>query len=118
MIRPIAGGEDPVMDISTSTQKRLADELRLDRVARLLGRYPDIGTAEKAEIIRFIKKGPRREVALLISRDALKPKLDRFKADHRKDFSAGWKDLLMAALIVGAVVGACLLLWSVTASGG
>lgn len=103
------------MNMTASTEKKLADELRLDRIARLLTLYPDIDTAEVAEIIRFLKKGPPLDVAMLGSREELKPALARFKGDHRHEFSLGWKGVLTVVAILAAMVAATLLLWDVGA---
>lgn len=99
------------MEMSPSAQRRLVGESRRDRVEDLLTRYPDVTPGETAEIMRFLKKGLPLEVGLLTSNEALRPQLQRFRADHRSDFSLGISEYVAAVLVVAAFIGLCLLLW-------
>lgn len=99
------------MEMTSSDQRELADETARERVERLLGRYPEISIEESAVILRFLKKGPPLEVGLLSSNEAVKPKLERFRSDHAKEFSLGPRGFVIAVLIIAAVVVAVVLLW-------
>lgn len=99
------------MEMDSSTQRKLVDQRARERVANLLGRYPDISADETAEILRFLKKGRALELGVLSFDDAVKPKLQRFRADHAKEFAVGPRGLAIAALIIAAIVAGCVLLW-------
>lgn len=99
------------MDIAASTQRKLADEELRQHVAGLLDRYPNITTAQDAEVVRFLKKGPPVQVGLLRSDESIRPKLEAFERDHPKEFSLGMKDMLIVALIVGATMLVMIMLW-------
>lgn len=99
------------MDMSPSAQRKLVDGSRRGDVEHLLRRYPDILDGEAAEILRFLKKGPPLEVALLTTHDDVKAKLRAFRADHAAEFSLGPKEYLIVAAIVIALVTVLTLLW-------
>lgn len=81
------------------------------RVAVLLRDYPDVETDETAEITRFLRKGCILEIGLLTADEELSPKVVRFRAEHAGKLGLSARDYLLAALIVAALVVACVLLW-------
>ena len=97
--------------MNSSTQRKLVDQPARKRVAILLGRYPDISADETAEILRLLKKGRALEVGVLAFDRALRPKLERFRADHAKEFAGEPGGLAAAALIIAGIVAVCVLLW-------
>lgn len=97
------------MDMTTSPQREGAG--RRKDVSDLLRRYPDVTAAEAAEILRFLKKAPPVETALLLSETELQPKLNQFREDHRSHFAFGGRDSLILLALLVAVVAACILLW-------
>lgn len=99
------------MDMTSSDERRLADRNMRERVEQLLERYPDLSLEETALILRFLKKGPFLETGLLSSNETIRPKLERFRADHRKQLSAGSRSLAIAALLVFLIIVAVVLLW-------
>jgi hypothetical protein len=99
------------MEMSTSAQRKLVDVGRRGHVGDLLERYPAVSADEVAEILRYIKKGPPLEVALLSTDDRIKPRLDQLRHDHRSEFSLGPKEYMAVALIVAALVAFLAFLW-------
>lgn len=99
------------MDMSPSAQRKLANGGARARAETLLVTYPAVDAAETAEILRFLKKGPPLEVALMTADDQLKPKLSQLREDHAKEFSPGLKDYLTVAVILIAVIAVLALLW-------
>lgn len=79
-----------------------------ERVAALLGRYPDVSKDEDRAILEFMKNGRHLHIGLLTSNEKLQPKLDAFMDDHKKHFrvSAG-----EAAAVVTAIAAFLLALW-------
>lgn len=77
----------------------------------LLSRYPQIADAEKQEILRYLKKGPPLDTALLTTVEWIKPQLARFREDHRRHFAIGAKHYAAVALILAGLVTLLALLW-------
>ncbi|HEX6374636.1 MAG TPA: hypothetical protein VFZ91_02840 [Allosphingosinicella sp.] len=99
------------MDMSPSAQQKLVDQSRRAHVEDLLRRYPDVDAGEAAEILRFLKKGPPLEVALIGTDDELKVKLGEFRENHASEFCLGLKEYLSVATIVVALIAVLALLW-------
>jgi hypothetical protein len=99
------------MDMPTSVERSLDGQSQRARIAALLRKYPDVEADETAEITRFLKKGPILEIGLLASDEELAPKVERFRAEHASKLGLSLKDYLLVALIIAALVAACVLLW-------
>ena len=99
------------MDLSPSTQRRIAEGSRRARVGELLRSYPAIDAGETAEILRFLKKGPPLEAALLTTDDQLRDKLRQFRKDHSRHFALGLREYLIVAILVLALAAGLALLW-------
>lgn len=99
------------MDMSPSAQHGLVETSPRGRVEELLRRYPDIDSGETREILRFVKKGPPLEAALLTTDEQLRVKLDSFRRNNRSEFALGLREYLTVAVIVIALVVLLDLLW-------
>ncbi len=99
------------MEPTASEQRRMADDEQRSHVERLLARYPEVTDAERAEIIRFLKKALALQVGLLASSEAVRTNLQRFKDDHPEHFSVDLKGMLVALMIVTLIVIAAVLAW-------
>ena len=99
------------MDMPTSVQRKAAGSLRRADVEDLLRRYPDIDAGETDTLLRFLKKGPPLEVALLTTDEEMWPRLQRFRQDHRSRFTLGFKEYALVLLILLAFAALCLFLW-------
>jgi hypothetical protein len=53
------------------------------RIAALLSRYPNVGSAEVEEMIEFIRSARPVEIARLATIESIGPQFDRFMRDHR-----------------------------------
>ena len=87
------------------------DPERLEHIKELLSRYPWISGVEKEEIVQYLKKGPPLDTALLTTFDAIKPKLARFREDHRHHFGVGPKAYVATIILIAAVLALCAFLW-------
>jgi hypothetical protein len=85
------------------------------QTAELLGRYPDISEAERAEIVSFMRTGRHIDIGLLTSNDALRPKIDAFMADHKKDMRLGSSEIVTVVAAVVAFLALCWLVWEAIA---
>ena len=81
------------------------------RIAVLISRYPDISGREADEIAAFVRSARRRDLGRLLAADAVRPKLERFMADHDYRFRSRLTDRLWIGVAILAIVAACLALW-------
>jgi len=91
------------------------DRDRLDHIEALLARYPALTEHEIHEILLFLRKGKALEIGFLTSNEALKPRLDRFRADHARDLSIGKRELAIVGIVMLILLAAVALLWDVGA---
>src|SRR4051794_21729988 len=82
-----------------------------ERVAELLHRYPDVSSDDTAPILRFLRNGRHLDVGLLTSDMKLKPKLDRFMADHSRHFRVSFTEGAAVLAAIAAFIGLCWLIW-------
>jgi len=96
-----------------SARAAIADAERVSRqhIADMLARYPNLSTAEVAEIVDFLRHGRQLEIGLLTCNQAIRPQLDAFMAEHRRKLSLD--AIETAGLVVGlmALLAGCWLLW-------
>lgn len=88
-----------------------ANPARLEQMKDLLFRYPDITDSERQELLTFLKKGPPLDAALLTTVDHLRPKLGRFRDDHRRHFDLGLREYVLVAAILAGLILMFALLW-------
>ena len=102
------------MNISEPTIARglAADRAGVDRFESLLARYPGLTDPEIHEVLLFLRKGKVLELGLLSGNEAIKPQLERFRADHARDLSIGRQELIFAAIVLVIVLAAVALLWN------
>jgi len=76
----------------------------------LIARYPDLSAAEEMRAIRLYRKLSALDMALMISDDAVGPKLDRFVKDHRRKVRSPFSHY--AFLVAYAVIAVAAVAWS------
>jgi hypothetical protein len=103
--------KDKIMDINHGAGAAPAPTHPRKHVEQLLGRYPAIDPGEAAEILRFLKTAQPLELGLLTSNEAIRPQLERFRIDHARELSLGWKGLLVAFAIIALLALIAALLW-------
>ena len=81
-------------------------------VADLLARYPNISERESAQILSFLRTGRHLDIGLLTSNTQLRPQLDSFMAEHRKELSLGFSEIAILVSGITALLAACWLVWS------
>jgi hypothetical protein len=82
-----------------------------ERVATLLRRYPKVSESDRKEILAFMKEGRHLDIGLLTANDNLRPKLDRFMADHRRHFEIDAGDVIRVLAMIAAALMVAWLLW-------
>ena len=87
------------------------------RTAELLARYPDLGEEEIAEIVDFLRNGNNLEIGLLTANVGLRPQLDAFMAEHKKNLQLGFGEATAAVAGIAAFLGLCWLVWEAIAPG-
>ena len=82
-----------------------------ERVAALLGRYPDVSKDENRAILEFMKNGRHLEIGLLTSNESLRPRLDAFMEDHKKHFGVSFGEVAAIVAMIAAFLLAAWLFW-------
>jgi hypothetical protein len=82
-----------------------------DRIATLLGRYPDVSDSDRTEILEFMKEGRHLDIGMLTANDNLRPQLDAFMDDHKRHFRIGAAEVIRLLAVLAAAVMVCWLLW-------
>lgn len=80
------------------------------RASELLGRYPNLSEHELALLINLYREFSALDMALMISDEALGPKLDVFSAEHRSRIRTPFRQY--AALVGTGVLGILALAWA------
>ena len=93
--------------------------IRLNRneARELLVRYPKVSNAEARLIVDFLRNGRHFDVGMLTADEKLKPQLDSFMADHKKELQLGIGEGATVVGAIGAFLGLCWLLWEVVRPG-
>ena len=87
---------------------------KAQEAAALLQRYPNLSETELARLINIYRNLTALDVALMMSDDALSPKLDRFSEDNRSKIRAPFRQYAM--LLGLALVGVIVTLWALAVS--
>ena len=82
-----------------------------ERVAALLGRYPDVSKDENRAILEFLKNGRHLEIGLLTSDEKLRPRLDAFMKDHKRHFRVSFGEAAAIIAMIAAFLLAAWLFW-------
>lgn len=82
-----------------------------ERVAALLGRYPDVSKDENRAILEFMKNGRHLEIGLLTSNESLRPRLDAFMEDHKRHFGVSFGEVAAIVAMIAAFLLAAWLFW-------
>ena len=80
--------------------------------AELIARYPDLSAIELASAVKSYRQLSALDMALMISDEALAPKLDRFYKDNWRKLRTPFRQY--AVLLAIAVVGIILAIWAGT----
>jgi hypothetical protein len=105
------------MNAHANQEQIHASRTTLDRAAALLTRYPRTSQDESREILCFLKTARHLDIGLLSSNESIRPRLDAFMKDHKKQLGvtageAGWVIGLIAAFLL-----VCWLLWELGTAG-
>jgi hypothetical protein len=94
-----------------------AREMRFsrDRIATLLGRYPNVSDEEREEILAFMKEGRHLEIGLLTSNGKVRPQLDAFMEEHKRHFRIGAADLTKLFVVFAILATVSWLVWGLIA---
>jgi hypothetical protein len=105
-----------ITDTTTAEEARALRWSR-QRAAELLARYPDLTKTEVAEIVDFLRNGSSLDVGLLTSQLELRPQLDAFTAEHKKELQLGLGEAAAAVAGIAAFLALCWLVWEAIAPG-
>jgi|SoimicmetaTmtHAB_FD_contig_31_21598944_length_1658_multi_4_in_0_out_0_3 hypothetical protein len=101
------------MTAYTSHLKAVDDvRSRRDRVAELVGRYPDISDRDRREILSFMREGRHLDIGLLTTNEKIRPKLDRFMRDHQSHFGVTAGEAAAAVAGIGLLLMVLWLVWA------
>lgn len=78
----------------------------------LVGRYPDLSETELARLIDLYRGFSALDTALILSDDALAPRLDRFTTEHRSRVRPPFRQF--AGLLFYAVATLGMLAWAIS----
>jgi hypothetical protein len=81
------------------------------RVADYLRRYPDISDQEQADLVGGFRQLSNLDIAFMLSNPDVAPKLERFRAEHRRDTRPPFRDY--AALLAIVVATFVIIVYSV-----
>ncbi|HVU30794.1 MAG TPA: hypothetical protein VHE36_10375 [Sphingomicrobium sp.] len=85
--------------------------LTREEAADLLRRYPDVSQDETKLIITFLRKGRHLDVGMLTADEDLKPYVEAFMADHKKELRVGFVEGTAVVAAIAAFFAMCWLLW-------
>ena len=91
--------------------------LNRDEARDLLVRYPQVSNAEARLILDFLRNGRHLDVGMLTAEEKLKPQLDSFMADHRKELRLGIGEGSAVVGGIAAFLGLCWFLWELVRPG-
>ena len=94
------------------TTRTRAMEATRERVARLLSRYPGISEDDVREVVEFLRTGRHLDIGLLTADDELRPKLDAFMDEHKKQLRLTFAEVTAVAMLIAAFLFVCGLVWS------
>ena len=88
---------------------------RRDRVADLVGRYPNVSDRDRREILAFMRDGRHLEIGLLTANEKIRAKLDRFMRDHQSHFGVTAGEVAAVIAGIGLLLVVLWLLWAALA---
>lgn len=103
-------------DSSAATALPAADTATMgtqqEQVRMLVGRYPDLSETELARLIDLYRGFSALDTALILSDDALAPRLDRFTTEHRSRVRPPFRQF--AGLLFYTVATLGILAWAIS----
>lgn len=100
-------------DFNSRTSKATQLEMpvpRLDDLADLISRYPNLSEVELARLINLYRHVSALDVALMSSDEELGPKLNDFFEDHRSQLKTPFRQY--AIFVAIGVVGMIVTIWA------
>jgi hypothetical protein len=88
------------------------DRSHRKRVEEMLARYTALTDPEIQEILLFLRKGKALEIGLLTGNEAIRPQLDRFRADHARDLAISGREFAVVGIVLLVLLAAVALLWN------
>ena len=85
-----------------------------EQVQVLISRYPNLSETELARLINLYRGFSALDTALMLSDEALAPRLDRFTTDHRSSIRPPFRQY--AGLLFYTILTLGALIWAVSAA--
>ena len=105
------------MNARTNLEELHASRMTRDHAAALLTRYPRVSKDESRALLIFLKTARHLDVGLLSCDEMIRPRLDAFIADHKKQLGVTVAEASWMIGLIGAFLIVCWLLWELGASG-
>lgn len=96
------------MNAHSTREEVRALRLTRQQAADLLSRYPHVSDGEAKLILGFLRTGRHLDVGMLTADERLKPQLDAFTRDHKRQLGVGFGE---GAAVVTAIAGFLLVCW-------
>lgn len=88
-------------------------EARRKRMKQLLARYPDIGSTEREEIVRYLRTAPVLDIGLLKSDETIRYRIAAFEQEHARKLAIRPVEIAVLLLVFALVTTACVALWDI-----
>lgn len=99
--------------MAAKTMNAATDPEWFGETVAILSRYPEIAESDRQDVLRFLRKAPALDNALLTCVSEVQAQLAAFRQDHRRDLEPGSRAYALLVVAVLALVAICILLWDV-----
>jgi len=86
---------------------------RRKQVARLFARYPEITSAEREELVRYLRTAPVLDIGLLKSDEAIRYRIAAFEQEHARKLAIRPVEIAVLLIVFALVTAACVALWDI-----
>lgn len=101
------------MTSSNSVDQASFDNETLNRVERLLLRYPDLSEAERNDVADFLRNGTILEVGLLSMNQAAWRNAEEFRASYPARFATTDREYVGLASVIAGIILVLALFWAI-----
>lgn len=84
-------------------------------IRSLFARYPDISTAERDAMVRYLRTAPVLDIGLLKGDESLRYRIGAFEAANARALGASPWDIAVLIAIFALVTNVCVALWDMGA---
>lgn len=88
-------------------------EARRKQVKKLFARYPDITSAEREELVSYLRSAPVLDIGLLKSDEAIRYRIAAFEQENARKLSLRPVEIAVLLVIFALVSATCVALWDI-----